>query len=123
MNTMLWSVQGVLALVFALVGIMKIVLPKEKLLAQQGWVDSVAPSLIKLIGTLEFLGAVGLIAPLATGILPWLTPLAAIGLVLTMLGAATTHLRRHEYSNIIPNLVLLALAAFIAYGRLVLLPV
>jgi hypothetical protein len=65
---------------------------------------------------LEVLGAIGLIVPLLTGILPWLTPLAAIGLVLTMLGAMATHLRRGENQMLAVNLVLL-LAAFVAYGR------
>jgi hypothetical protein len=63
-------------------------------------------------------GAIGLILPLLTGILPWLTPVAAAGLVLTMLGAMATHIRRHENQMLVVNLVLLSLAAFVAYGRL-----
>jgi hypothetical protein len=54
--------------------------------------------------------------------LPWLTPLAAAGLVLNMIGAAVTHVRRHEYPMIVGNLFLLALAAFVVYGRLVAVP-
>jgi VIT1/CCC1 family predicted Fe2+/Mn2+ transporter len=57
-----------------------------------------------------------------TNILPWLTPLAAAGLVLTILGAMATHLRRSEFPNIIPNLVLLALALVVIYGRFVAVP-
>jgi len=64
------------------------------------------------------LGAIGLVLPALTGILPWLTPLAALGLVLLMIGAAFTHLRRKEYGNIAINAVLLVLAAFVVYGRL-----
>ena len=56
------------------------------------------------------------------GVLPWLTPLAALGLVLTMIGAALTHLRRSEYSVITVPMVLLILAAFVAYGRFFVLP-
>ena len=52
-----------------------------------------------------------------TTALLWLTPLAGAGLVLLMLGAMATHLRRREYPNVVPNLVLLALAGFVAYGR------
>jgi uncharacterized membrane protein YphA (DoxX/SURF4 family) len=122
MNTTLWIIQGLLGALFTLVGVMKTVVPKEKLVARQGWAEDFSPSLIKLIGILEFLGGVGLVVPLATGIFPWLTPLAAVGLALTMLGAALTHLRRHEYSNIIANLLLLLLAVFIAYGRFIVLP-
>jgi hypothetical protein len=62
---------------------------------------------------------IGLVAPMLTGILPWLTPIAAGGLVLTMLGAMATHLRRGENQMIVVNLALLLLAAFVAYGRFV----
>jgi uncharacterized membrane protein YphA (DoxX/SURF4 family) len=117
MNIALWIVQALLAIAFGMAGLMKITQPKEKLAAQQPWVEDFAPTTVKLIGTLEVLGAIGLILPLLTGILPWLTPLAAVGLALTMLGAMATHLRRHEHPNLIANLVLLVLAAFVAYGR------
>jgi hypothetical protein len=63
------------------------------------------------------LGAVGVVLPALTGILPWLTPIAATGLVLTMIGAALTHLRRGEYPNIIANMVLLTLAVVVVFGR------
>jgi hypothetical protein len=75
-----------------------------------------------LIGLLEVLGATGLILPAVTGILPGLTPLAALGLALTMIGAMLTHLRRKELPMIAVNFVLLALAAFVVYGRYVALP-
>lgn len=63
-----------------------------------------------------------MILPDATGILPWLTPLAAALLALMMLLAAGFHLVRREYPNIVLNLILLALAAFVAYGRFVIVP-
>ncbi len=71
-----------------------------------------------LRGNSELLGALGLILPLVTGILPWLTVLPAIGLTLIQLLAIfTEHLPKKEY-NILPiNLVLLALAVFVAIGR------
>lgn len=77
---------------------------------------------VRLIGILEVLGAIGVVLPKLTGILSWLTPTAAVGLVLTMVGAALTHLRRGENSNIVTNVVLLTMAASVAYGRFVLLP-
>ena len=117
MNIALWIVQALLAVAFGMAGIMKLTQPKEKLAAQMGWVEDFAPTTVKGIGLLEVLGAIGLILPRLTGILPWLTPLAAIGLVLTMLGAIVTNLRRHENQMIVANVVLLALAAFVAYGR------
>jgi DoxX-like family len=62
------------------------------------------------------------VLPALTGILPWLTPLAALGLVLTMLGAARTHLRRTERSSSAEPAVLPILAAFATYGRFFALP-
>ncbi len=73
-------------------------------------------------GTFEILCAIGIVLPALTGILPWLSPLAAVGLGLTMIGAAITHARRNEYHMIITNMVLLLLAAFVVYGRFVAVP-
>jgi uncharacterized membrane protein YphA (DoxX/SURF4 family) len=122
MNTGLWVVQVLLALAFGMAGIMKLTQPREKLSKQMGWVEDFAPNTIRMIGSLELLAAIGLILPSLTLILPVLTPLAAIGLILTMIGAALTHARRGENQMILINLVLLALAAFVAYGRFVLIP-
>ena len=77
---------------------------------------------VRTIGVLEVLGAIGIVLPALTGIVPSLTPLAALGLVLTMIGAALTHLRRAEYGGITVTAVLLILAAFVAYGRFFVLP-
>src|SRR5690606_4224317 len=96
--------------------------PKEALAGQMAWVEDFSAGTIKAIGVLELLGALGLILPAVTGVLPWLTPLAAAGLVLTMLGAAATHLRRGENQTAIGNGVLLLLAALSAYGRFVVAP-
>jgi len=57
-----------------------------------------------------------------TGLFPWLTPLAAVGVVLTMVGALVIHLRHHEYPNLIFPFILLLLAVFVAYGRYFLVP-
>src|SRR5260221_672976 len=101
---------------------MKVIRPKEKLAERMGWVNDFSPTVIKAIGAVEILGAVGLILPALTGILPWLTPLAAAGLVVDMLGAMATHLRRKENPGVVGNLVLLLLAAFVVYGRFVAIP-
>ena len=87
MNIVLWIVQILLALAFAMAGVMKTTQPIEKLATNMGWVKDFTAQIVRLIGTLELLAAVGLILPAVTGILPWLTPVAAIGLVLTMVGA------------------------------------
>lgn len=117
MNIFLWIVAGLLALVFLAAGAMKLSQPREKLAASMGWVDGVSAPLVKAIGGLEVLGALGLILPAATGIAPILTPLAAVGLAVVMVGAIATHLRRKEYSAIGINVVLLILAAVVAWGR------
>jgi uncharacterized membrane protein YphA (DoxX/SURF4 family) len=118
MNIVLWILQILLALAFGMAGVMKLAQPKEKLAAAgMGWTEDVSPGVIKLIGALELLAAIGLILPAATGIAPILTPLAAVGLVLIMIGAAITHGRRKENQMILVNGVLLVLAAVVAWGR------
>ncbi|GAA4985033.1 putative membrane protein [Nonomuraea thailandensis] len=117
MNVSLWVLQAVLAAVFGLTGIMHATRPKEKLSPMAPWVEDFALTRIRLIGAAELLGALGLILPAVTGIAPILTPLAATGLAITMLGAVATHARRKEPAAIAVNVVLLTLAAVIAWGR------
>jgi uncharacterized membrane protein YphA (DoxX/SURF4 family) len=118
MNLALWIVAIVLAVGFTASGLMKLLVPKDKLVSSgQGWAQDVTPTNIRLIGVVEVLGAVGLILPAVTHIVPILVPLAAVGLVLVMVGAAAVHARRKEIPNIGVNVVLLALAVFVAWGR------
>ncbi len=117
MDTILWIAQVLMAFVFFMSGIMKVTQPEEKLKERMGFIDDLPKGSIRLIGALEVAGAIGLILPWLLDILPILTPIAAVGLVLTMIGAALTHLRRKEYPGIAVNLVLLGIVAFIAVGR------
>jgi uncharacterized membrane protein YphA (DoxX/SURF4 family) len=94
----------------------------EKAKAQMKWVNAVPRGLVTFVGIVEILGAVGLILPALTGILPVLTPLAAVGLVIVMLLASGFHATRGEYQGVVANLILFALSAFVVYGRLVLVP-
>lgn len=91
----------------------------EKALAQpqMAWIKAVPKQLLTFIGLAEIAGALGVVLPMLTGILPWLTPLAAALLAVVMLLAALFHLPRKEYQSIGFNLFLLALAAFVAWGR------
>jgi uncharacterized membrane protein YphA (DoxX/SURF4 family) len=123
MTLALWVVQILLALAFARAGFGKVAQPVEKLRARWNWPRHVAPLVIRLVGSLEILGALGLIVPKATGYLPWLTPVAAVGLVLTMIGAILTHVRLHEAKVVGVNAVLLLLSLFIAVGYFVFVPV
>jgi|SRR3954454_8868334 hypothetical protein len=119
MNIVLWIVAGLLAAVFAAAGVGKLTQSKEKLAANpnMAWAEAFSPGVIKLIGLLEVLAALGLILPAAFDVVTVLVPLAATGLVLTMIGAVITHGRRKEYQPVVMNIVLLALAAFVAWGR------
>lgn len=117
MNIVLWIVQGLLALAFLMAGFMKTFRPIETLKKNMSWVGTVAAPFVRFIGIAELLAGIGLILPLATGILPWLTVAAAVGLVIVMLSAAVFHASRREYSGIGTNVVLLLLATFVAIGR------
>ncbi|MQY28400.1 DoxX family protein [Nocardia aurantia] len=117
MNVALWVVAGVLAVMFGMAGVMKSTQPKEKLSGKLPWVEDVSLPTVRLIGVSELLGGLGLILPAWTGIAPILTPIAATGLAVIMALAAVTHARRKEYPAIVFNLVLLAAAVFVAWGR------
>lgn len=118
MNSVLWVVQGLLALAFLGAGYIH-AFGAEKALAQpqMAWIKAVPKQLLTFIGLAEIAGALGVVLPMLTGILPWLTPVAAGLLAVMMLLAALFHLPRKEYQSIGFNLFLLALAAFVAWGR------
>ena len=118
MNTLLWIFQIVLALVFAGSGTAKSAMSKPRLLetGQTGVRDYPLP-FIRFIAACELLGAAGLVVPWAVHLVPRLTPIAAIGLGIIMLGAARAHARLHEPRNVAANLVLLAMTAVVAIGR------
>lgn len=117
MNILLWILAGVLAALFLAAGTMKLSRPKDALASSMGWVESFSAGTVKLIGALEVLAALGLVLPAVTGIAPVLVPLAATGLVLVMAGAIVVHLRRGENQMVGINVVLLVLAAVVAWGR------
>ena len=117
MNIALWIAQGLLAAMFLMEGVMK-TFQTAKAKEQLPWAKNRSDGFVRFVGTSELLGALGLILPLATGILPRLTVLAAIGLIIIQLLAIfTEHLPKKEYNVIPVNVVLLALAAFVAFGR------
>ncbi len=121
MNIILWILQIALALVYLLHGRLMISPPTAMAKGMQ-YVFDLAPGFRQFIGIAEVLAAVGLILPALTNILPWLTPLAATGLVILMASAAVFHVLRHEYPNVVFNLILLALATVVAYMRWSILP-
>ena len=118
MNVVLWIVAGVLAVAFLASGLMKLAQPRQKIVESgMGWAGDFSDGAVKGIGALEVLGALGLILPAVFDIATVLVPIAATGLALVMLGAAVTHARRRENQMIVVNVVLFALAAFVAWGR------
>jgi hypothetical protein len=121
LNLALWIAAGILATVFLVSSSTKLFVPKQKLASMGGaaskWVEDFSPGALKTIGALELLAAVGLIVPAALGIAPVLVPLAATGAVLLFIGAVITRLRRGERATIVADLVYLAMAAFVAWGR------
>ncbi len=141
MNIVLWIVQILLALMFLLHGRMMLAASAAQPAATQpataqagtsqtatpqanmmAYIQDIPPGFRRFIGVAEVLAAAGLILPGLTGILPWLTPLAAAGLVIVMIGAVIFHIPRHENPNLIFNLILLVLSAFVAYMRWFVLP-
>jgi uncharacterized membrane protein YphA (DoxX/SURF4 family) len=120
MNIVLWVLQAALAAVLLSAGLPKITKPKEELVAPMGeWVNSFPAPGIKLLGLVEVLGAVGLVVPPLVGIAPVLSPVAAAGVVVIMIGAIVAHARERESegSKIAMNVVLGVLAAVVAWGR------
>lgn len=119
MNLILWIIAGLLAAVFLVAGSTKLFIPKGKLVKAPGagWVADFSASFVKALGAVEILGVVGLILPALLDIAPILVPLAAVGLALIMAGAAIVEFRRHAFKHALGNLIYLALAAFVAWGR------
>ena len=119
MQIALWIVSGLLAFAFTVGGIARLVVPAKRYAAipNQQWITAVPRGGVVAISVAEILGASGLIVPVATGIAPILTPLAACGLALVMAGAFVFHLRRREWPNLPVALVLIALLLFVAIAR------
>ena len=119
MNIALWIIQVLLAGMYGMAGSMKAFTPdKVRTNPQMTWAHDKQDGYIRFVGISELLGAVGLIIPALTGILPWLTPLAAVGLALIqVLAIFTVHLPKKEYQVVPVNVVLLVLAIVAAYGR------
>src|SRR5919197_2262988 len=113
-NLVLWSVQAFLALFFLAAGAPKLIC--RGIERWTGFSDLPRAQVV-VIGCAEVLGAAGLVLPMLTGVLPWLTPLAAVGLALIVLMAAGFHLRADERLNALETGLWASIAAVIAIGR------
>jgi uncharacterized membrane protein len=123
-NLPLWIGQILLALAFLGVGYGHALrFEQMSTMPRMTWLAAVGRDRMRIIGILEILGAIGLILPAATSVLPWLTPTAASALTVLMVLAIVLHARRQgEGRNIIGNAILGAIATLIAYGRFVVAP-
>lgn len=118
LNIAIWICQGVLALAFATSGTLKGTQSKPRMIATgQTGVQGYSLPFIRFIAICELFGVAGLILPTALGIFPALTPLAAIGLAIIMIGAAHAHWVLREPRNVAVNATLFALCIFVAWGR------
>lgn len=118
-NIGLWVAQAVLAAVYVMAGFMKLTQPIDALVASgMSYAGDYPEMLTRFIGTMEVLGAIGIILPAATRIAPFLTPLAALGFSTIQVLAIGLHTMRGEFQILPVNLVLLALSLFVLWGRL-----
>ncbi len=116
-----WVFSIILAIVFLLTGVIR-AFRVDQARDRFKWAREIPRPLVQIIGIFEILGALGLILPVATGLYPWLTPIAAAGLAMLMFMAATFHTQRRETSEATVNLLLLVLLVLVAYIRWPLLP-
>ncbi|WP_338723509.1 DoxX family protein [Devosia sp. XK-2] len=117
-NIGLWVVQGVLALFYAMAGLMKLTQPIDALVASgMSYAGDYPEFLTRFVGTMEVLGAIGIVLPAATRIAPRLTPLAAVGFSLIQVLAIGLHTMRGELFMLPFNLILLALSVLVVWGR------
>jgi uncharacterized membrane protein YphA (DoxX/SURF4 family) len=118
MNIVLWIIQVLLGVLFIFSGGMKLVVPLDKLQAMGSPNQVILPGLlIHFVGVCELLGGLGLILPGLFKIKPGLTPLAAAGLVIIMIGATVLTFIADGVGPAMVPLVVGLLAAFVAYAR------
>ena len=116
MLELVWVFSFVMALVFLIVGLFRL-LRYEQARERFPWVAAVSRTLVIIVSIAEILGALGLILPAATGIYPMLTLIAAAGLALLMLAATQFHLQRREKQDAAVTLLLFVIMIFITIGR------
>jgi len=118
MNIILWALQVFLAFSFGYSGIMKSFQSREKLVSiGQTGVEDLSYSAIRFIGITETIGALGIIIPWATGIVPVLTPITAICFAIIMILAMQIHYKRKEFKSVALNVMLFCISVFVAYMR------
>jgi DoxX-like family len=120
MNRLLWVLQVLLALAFLAHGLL-LLFPPASLVEQMN--ASMSPAFRMFLGVAEVVAAVGLTLPGMTGIQPWWTPWAALGIMIVMISATIYHVMRNEISSAATTLVLLVMATYVAYMRWKVMPI
>ena len=110
-----WIVAGLLGAFYLYSGGTKVVQSKEQLAPMMGWVDTIPMPLVRTVGVLEIVGALGLLLPPLTGIAPWLAIVAALGLLVLQVLATALHLSRGEVKETSLNVTLIVLAGLAAW--------
>ena len=120
MNKVLWVLQVLLALAFLAHGLM-LLFPPESLIEQMN--ASMSPAFRMFLGIAEVAAAVGLTLPGMTGLQPWWTQWAALGIMIVMISATIYHVIRSEISSAVTTFVLLVMATYVAYMRWKVMPI
>jgi hypothetical protein len=123
LNIALWIAQVLLALSLAGGAIWKLTTSIPDLASKMPWMGQVSPSFLYMTATFDLLGGLGVILPSLTRVMPKVTVLAAIGCIALMVGAIVFHVSRGEADKTPFNFFLIALAAFVAWGRFAKAPI
>lgn len=119
MDATLWTITIIAALAYTAGGASLLLMSRQRyrsLAASQQWVDEFGDGHLKVIAMIKLTGAAGLVLPVALGIAPVLTPIAACGLALFMAGATTTRFRRSEWPAMFGDILFLGMFVFLAWG-------
>lgn len=117
MDLALWITAGLLAAIYLMAGITKTFRPRASLAEMMAWTRTSSDGMVKFVGVVEILGAIGLVLPWLTGVAPVLTPIAAACFVLVQVFAIPVHIRIKDLRPLPLNVVLLLAALFVAIFR------
>lgn len=119
----IWVAQALLGLLFVGTGVWKLATPIDHLAAMIPWAGQVSPGFLRLTAALDLAGGVGIVLPSLTRVAPRVAVLAAVGCALLQVCAIVFHVSRGEGASTPFNVVLVAMASFVAWGRLVRAPI
>lgn len=123
LNILLWIAQGILCAMFLMAGTMKMITPDDEMMKNMPDASAGFLTFIRFLGACEFLGGVGMILPSLLRIKPILTPIAGMGIAITMIVAVGMHISKGETSATVTTAVLAVLAIFVIWGRLKAAPI